>query len=79
MIRLWLTLGAAGILAASPARAQDLTPPRLEALERIVRGPFVEHPGMFGTEISSELAVSLQAAIAERCESGPRSSRFMLV
>ena len=30
MIRLWLTLGAAGILAASPARAQDLTPPRLE-------------------------------------------------
>lgn len=30
MIRLWLTLGTAGILAASPARAQDLTPPRLE-------------------------------------------------
>jgi hypothetical protein len=30
MIRLWLTLGTAGILAASPARAQDVTPPRFE-------------------------------------------------
>ncbi len=30
MIRLWLTLGAAGILAASPARAQDVDPPRVE-------------------------------------------------
>jgi hypothetical protein len=30
MLRLWLTLGAAGILAASPARAQDVTPPRVE-------------------------------------------------
>jgi hypothetical protein len=30
MLRLWLTLGAAGILAASPARAQDVTPPRFE-------------------------------------------------
>jgi hypothetical protein len=30
MLRLWLTLAAAGILAASPARAQDLTPPRFE-------------------------------------------------
>jgi hypothetical protein len=30
MLRLWLTLGAAGILAASPARAQNVTPPRLE-------------------------------------------------
>ena len=31
MIRLWLTLGAAGsILAASPARAQDVGPPRVE-------------------------------------------------
>ncbi len=31
MTRLWLTLGAAGsILAASPARAQDVDPPRVE-------------------------------------------------
>ena len=30
MIRLWLTLGTAGILAASPARAQDVDPPRIE-------------------------------------------------
>ena len=30
MIRLWLTLATAGILVASPARAQDVTPPRIE-------------------------------------------------
>jgi hypothetical protein len=30
MVRLWLTLGAAGILAASPSRAQEVTPPRFE-------------------------------------------------
>ena len=47
-----------------------LTSPKLEALERIIRGPFEEHPGHFGNEISPELAARLGAAITERAESG---------
>jgi conflict system STAND superfamily ATPase len=47
-----------------------LTPPRVESLPRIIRGPFDEHPGHFGREISPELAGRLEGAIAERCESG---------
>lgn len=47
-----------------------LASPKLEALERIIRGPFDEHPGHFGKEISPELTARLGAAITERAESG---------
>jgi Novel STAND NTPase 1 len=43
-----------------------LTPPRVDALLEIIRGPFDKHPGEYDTEISPALADELADALAKR-------------
>jgi GH25 family lysozyme M1 (1,4-beta-N-acetylmuramidase) len=47
-----------------------LTPPSIDALYPIVRGPFDRFPNHFGKEISPSLAHALEGSFAERSELG---------
>ena len=47
-----------------------LTPPGTDALPRIIRGPFEDHPGHFGRELSVGLTERLTSAIERRSASG---------
>jgi WD40 repeat protein len=47
-----------------------LTAPTTDSLERIIRGPFEEHPGAFGRELTPELAKELCAKLAARSPTG---------
>jgi WD40 repeat protein len=61
------------LLAARPElvdRSLRLTPPATEALQRIIRGPFDDHPDHFARELSPRLAERLSAEIASRASSG---------
>jgi WD40 repeat protein len=61
------------LLAAAPElvdQALSLQPPSAEALPRIIRGPFEEHPGHFEPELDAALCDRLETALADRFGSG---------
>ncbi|HEX6583428.1 MAG TPA: WD40 repeat domain-containing protein [Thermoleophilaceae bacterium] len=64
------------LLAASPElvdQALRLTPPAVEALPTIIRGPFERHPGHFQRELSPEVAEHLRDALAVHFGAGDLS------
>lgn len=48
-----------------------LMPPHSDVLYGLIRGPFERYPGHFGSELSSDLARRLEAAIETRSGHGP--------
>jgi WD40 repeat protein len=64
------------LLAASPELVDQslrLTPPSVEALPTIIRGPFERHPGHFQRELSPEVAEHLREALAVHFGAGDLS------
>ena len=64
------------LLSASPElvdQALRLTPPAVEALPTIIRGPFERHPGHFQRELSPEVAEHLRDALAVHFGAGDLS------
>lgn len=64
------------LLAACPElvdQALRLTPPTVEALPTIIRGPFERHPGHFDRELSPEVAEHLREALAVHFGAGDLS------
>ncbi len=47
-----------------------LTPPVVDALPRLIRGPFEDHPGWFDRELSPELATQLAEAVLRHTGAG---------
>lgn len=56
-----------------PDQYLHLTPPRIEKLSRIIRGPFEKFPGQFGAELPASLVDKLVTAFRERNQSGSLS------
>jgi WD40 repeat protein len=52
------------------SQSMRLSPPGTNALPRIIRGPFEDHPGHFEPELSENLARRLTTAIERRSPSG---------
>ena len=64
------------LLSACPElvdQALRLTPPAVEALPTIIRGPFERHPGHFQRELSPEVAEHLRDALAVHFGAGDLS------
>ncbi|HVE65734.1 MAG TPA: hypothetical protein VNC59_04060, partial [Thermoanaerobaculia bacterium] len=53
-----------------PDQFLRLTPPRVELLHHIIRGPFEKFPGHFRQELSEQLAESIAEAISNQSETG---------
>ena len=52
------------------SQSLSLTPPGSEALPRLIRGPFEDHPGQFDHELSPELATQLAEAVRRHTGAG---------